>query len=66
VIIRETFHWPGKYPVFNILLNMRVIALVSTSGNFFKILPVRRSCPGAFLVQLFCRRSYFSEFEFFD
>ena len=49
MIIWETSHWPGKYPVLNILLNMRVIALNPTSGNSCHILPVIRSYPGAFL-----------------
>jgi hypothetical protein len=34
MIIQETFHWPGNYPVLNILLKMRVIAFVPTSGKF--------------------------------
>ena len=53
VMIWETFRWPGKYPVLNTLLNMTVIALIPTYGDSFKILPVIRSCPGAF-----CGRSF--------
>ena len=54
MIILETFNWPGKYPILKTLLNMRVIALIPISGNSFKILPVIRSCLGAFL-----ERNYF-------
>ena len=48
MIVWETFHWPGKYPVFKMLLNIWVIALIPTSGNSFKIFQVIRSCPGGF------------------
>ena len=45
MIIWETFHWPGKYPVLKTLLNIWVIALIPISGNSCTIFPVIRSCP---------------------
>ena len=56
MIIWENFHWPGKNPVLKTLLNMWVIALIPTSDNSFKILPVIRSYPGAFF---FFERNHF-------
>jgi hypothetical protein len=49
MIIWETFLWPGNYPVLNILLKMRVIAFLPTSGNSFKIRPVISSYCGTFV-----------------
>ena len=48
MIIWESFHWPGKYPVLKTLLNIWVISLIPISGYSCTIFSVIRSCSGAF------------------